>query len=137
MAERAPVSVRLGLVCLHRRRDPLDRVLEPATADRLSQEVERAELERVDRGPVVSAHEHELGRRGEPSEDPAELDAVEVRHADVEEDRVVGLARDLEQGVVPAVRALDLVHRREAPEQPGEILQLGVLVVDGEDRQAI
>ena len=67
----------------------------------------------------------------------AELDAVEVGHADVEEDRVVGLARGLEQRVVAAERALHLAHGREAAQQPGEILELGVLVVDGEDRQPV
>ena len=47
------------------------------------------------------------------------------------------LARGLEQCVVAAERALDLVHAREAAEQPRQVLELGVLVVDGEDRQPV
>ena len=132
-----PVAVAVCLAGLDRRRDSLERLLEPPAADRLAQVVERAQLERVDRGAVVGAHEHELGRGGEAPEHPAQLDAVEVGHADVEEDRVVRLARGLEQCVVAAERALDPVHRRAAAQQPRQILERGVLVIDGQDRQPV
>ena len=56
---------------------------------------------------------------------------------DVEEDRVVGLARGLDQRVVAAERALHLVHPGEAPQQARQILELGLLVVDRQDRQPL
>ena len=95
------------------------------------------QLECVHRRVVIGRDEHQLGRRGEAAQHPAELEPVEVGHADVEEDRVVGLGRGLDQRVVAVVGALDLLDARGVAQQPRQILELSALVVDGEDGELI
>ena len=119
------------------RRDPIQRLLDTPAADGLAQVVERVELECLDRGGVIGAHEHDLRRGGEPPEHAAELESVEIGHPHVEEDRVVALARGLDERIVAVERALDLLHHRRAAQQPREVLELAALVVDGEDREPI
>ncbi len=108
----APVAARRRRGGVDRSHDPLDRFLDAAPRDRLSQVVECVQFEGLDCGAVVGADEHQLRRRGEAPHHARELEPVEVGHPDVEEDRVIALARELGERVAAVERALHFAHAR-------------------------
>ena len=121
----------------HAATDPLERLVHPFRGDRLHQEVERAQLEGGHSGGVERADEYERGRAREGLEHAGELEPVELGHPHVEEDRVVGAAAGLDDRLVAAGRGLDVGHARVRPQDAGQILELGWLVVDGENTERV
>ena len=132
--------MRAGLpvagLALHRHRDPVQRLLDPGPADRLAQIIECVEL-KASTAAFSYAYEHDLGWLGEAPQNASELEAVEVGHPDVEEDRIVGLSRGQDERIVAVAGALDLLDDWRAAQQPRQIVELGALVVDGQDRQPV
>jgi hypothetical protein len=143
--------------------DPVDGRGQPLRAQRLEQVVLRPDLVGVDGAVVVGGHEHHRGRHGHRGEHPGQLHAVQARHPDVEEHHLdvgpLGHAgagghvqrppRGTGRGLADALAAVEDAqrvggvrrgeHRADArflPEQVGEFLESGRLVVHGEDDQA-
>ena len=78
--------------CPSRLDHPADRLGESLGPHRLEQVVGGAQVERVDRVLVVGGDEHDLRRRPEAGQHPGDVEAVQPRHPDVEEERVDRLA---------------------------------------------
>ncbi len=104
---------------------------------RLHQVVDGAELERVDRSVGMRRDEHDGGTLFEPAEDARQLETVELGHAHVDEDRVVRPRAELAEGRRAARRHVDLADARQAAQQARKIGERGLLVVDGEDAEAL
>ena len=101
--------------------------------DRLDQVVERGQLERVDRRVVERRHEHDRRRALEPPQHARELEAVEPRHAHVEEhgvDRRAVAERD--ERLLGRRGRLHALDRGRGLEHAHEVLERGQLVVDRE-----
>jgi hypothetical protein len=84
---------------------------------------------------LVSRHEHDPGRVAEPSEQPGDVETAEPGHRDVEEDQVDAALLEQAQRVGAAAGA---THRRDAVvalEQPDQLVEDGLLVVDDEGVQ--
>ena len=146
--------------------DPVDRRGEPLGAQWLEQVVDGADLVGVDRPVVVRGDEHDRRRHRHRGEHPGELQAVEARHPDVEEDdldvaalgdpharhrverapadrlaRRGRLAHPLAavedaQGVGGVRRLQDDPDPGVLLQQVGQFFERGFLVVYGEDDQA-
>jgi hypothetical protein len=107
-----------------------------ARLDRLHEVVHGAQLERLHGRALVGRDEHERRGAGEAAQHARELDAVEARHADVEEHRVVGGGGERLQRLLAALGALDRVDVLVRAQHPREVVQRRALVVDGEDSHA-
>ncbi len=118
------------------RGDALDRLLHASAGNRLAQIVQGMQLEGLNGAAVMRADEDQLGGAGEAPQHAGELETVQVGHADVEEDAVVGLAGDERQRFATVGGAFHLAHVRRAAQDPGEIVQRGALIVDGEQHQS-
>ena len=93
---------------------------EPLLVERLEQVVERADAERVERVPLERGDEDDRRRR-RAADGAGDVEPVERRHLDVEEDEVGVLARDrLQRGgaVVALADEVDVRMRGEERAQP-------------------
>ena len=134
--EAAPQLLAQPAVLVHQAR-ALERALdgqeEDVAVEGLGEVVEGSLAHRLDRrvdGPV-GGHEHDARPRLLALDGLEEGDPGEIRHLEVGEDHVDGLASQGGQGGAPARRRDDLVPFRA--EDQAEDLQLGSLVVDHED----
>ena len=116
---------------------PRQRLANPRPGDGLHQVVEgvQVELERADGAVLERRHEHDRGRLGEAADDTRELEAVELGHAHVEKQGVVGTLGELAQRLAAAAGELDLGHVGRRLEHPREVLERWPLVVDRQHPQ--
>ena len=77
--------------------DAPERGLQALARDRLDQEVERLDLERLDGGVGVAGEEDDGRRVGEAPQQPREGHALDLGHGDVEEERVVAAAGEVDE----------------------------------------
>ena len=84
---------------------------------------------------VVGRHEDDCGRRGEASQHPGEVEAVEPGHPDVDEERVDRRRFEQAQRLRAVGRGEDGRDALVPAEEVGELGARGCLVVDGEDAQ--
>ena len=137
----AQVSDRKGRIAGARRhprgvaeRDPHARQ-QLADAERLGQVIVGAGIESLDLVPLAPARGEHDDRRGRPRADAAgDLDAVQVRKAQVQEDDVRRPRRRLDEGLVSRDR-LDEAIADRGKRRAQEAHDLG-LVLDGEDHPA-
>src|SRR5690606_11304945 len=100
------------------------------------QVVDGGELEGLERLVFIRRHEHQSGPVLEAAQGAREVEAREPRHVDVEEGGVDGALREQPHGLRSRGGA---VHRRDAwllPQQVGEFVERGRLVVGDEHRDA-
>ena len=88
-----PLAEVAGLARVDLAADAAQRALEALAVERLEQVVERLHLERAQRVLVVGGDEHD-GRHPIRADGLDHLEAVELRHLDVEEHEIRGLGQD-------------------------------------------
>jgi len=115
--------------------DARQRRLEALARDRLDQEVQRLDLERLD-GRVGVAREEDDGRRvGEAAKQARQRHALDLGHGHVEEERVVATAREVDERLLGRRGGGHALDRGRGLEQALDVGERARLVVDGEDRQ--
>jgi hypothetical protein len=134
-----PVTRRRGLgrlgpahVLLH----APERRLEALAGDRLDQEVQGLDLERLDRGVGVAGEEDDRGRIGEAPQQARQGHALDLGHRHVEEERVVAAARQVDEGLLGRRGRGHALDGGRGLQEALDVGQRTRLVVDGEDRQA-
>ena len=134
----APSAARRGLGRLgaaHVLLDAPERRLEALARDRLDQEVERLDLEGLDGRVGVAGEEDDRGRIGEAPQQARQGHALDLGHGDVEEERVVAAAREVDERLLGRRGRGHALDRGRGLEQALDVGQRARLVVDGENRQ--
>ena len=117
---------------LERLDDAPDRALQPLGAHGLQQVVDGGEVERLEGALLVGGDEHEHGPALEARQGAGEVEAGESRHVDVEEGRIDRLAREQPDRLGTRRGLVDDADARVLPEQEGQLVDRGLLVVGDE-----
>ena len=111
--------------------------LEPAEVERLAQIVHRAELDRFDRGVDrgVAGHQHRLALRIDLANRADDVEAADVRHAQVDHRDVRAPRLQLRDRIAPARAGNDVEPR--AAREPADHVENALLVVDDDERRPL
>jgi hypothetical protein len=123
---------RRDRACTHQR------IRQPGGPDRLEQVVDGVDLERLDRVGVVGRGEDHRRRVGHALQVLRDLDAVDARHAHVEQHDIDPVAGDVDQGLAPVGRLACHFEGDGAAAVGEQVLQPAArrrLVVDDQDAQ--
>ena len=112
-----------------------DALAQPLLADGLEQVVDGVHLEGLDGVGLVRRHEDDARGVAEPAQQPGDVEAAEPGHRDVEEHHVDAALLEQAQRLGAAVRAPDGRDAVVALQQPHQLVEHGLLVVDDEGVQ--